>query len=252
MSLSWIDRLHTHRHLDLYIGDAQLQWADHQARQPPQLSAQALANLQLSSVLHAIAHGLEKYEVNNRVRLNVVLGLNWCRHLMLPWDARLVNTGLAAAMAKAIFERRFAEPVQGYQLVLAQANYLKPQVATFVPIELLEGLKRLIDAKGMKLGRVEPLLAAVWNRLPALPGDAGTVVVLENSRALEVRVQTGNPESIGVRPCANVNDLLHTANAASTYVFAPGRAVPAPLTELTVEVGESPDLFGYVLCAGAH
>lgn len=154
-------------------------------------------------------------------------------------------------MAKAIFERRFAEPVQGYQLVLAHANYLKPQVATFVPIELLEGLKRLIDAKGMKLGRVEPLLAAVWNRLPALPEDAGTVVILENSRALEIKVQAGSPESIGVRPCANVDNLLRTATAASTYVFAPGRTVPAPLTELTVEESENSD-FGYVLCAGAR
>lgn len=69
MSLSWIKRLNTRRHLDLYIGDIQLQWADHQNRQPPQLSAQALANLQLSSVLQAVAHGLEKYEVNRRARL---------------------------------------------------------------------------------------------------------------------------------------------------------------------------------------
>jgi len=252
VSLSWIERLHTRRHLDLYIGDAQLQWADHQTRQPPQLSIQALANSQLSSVLQAVTQGLEKCEVNSRVQLNVVLGLSWCRHLLLPWDAQLVNTEFAAAMAKAIFERRFAEPVQGYRLVLAPADYLKPQVATFVPTELLESLKRLLDAKGIKLGRVEPLLALVWNRLPTLPGDAGTVVILENSRALEIRVQTGSPESIGVRPCVHVDDLLHTANAASTYVFAPGRTVPSPLTELTVEVGESPDLFGYVLCAGAH
>ncbi|AMN80588.1 hypothetical protein [Pseudomonas azotoformans] len=252
MSLSLIEGLRQRHELDLYVGDAQLQWADHRVQGQTTYSVQPLSDLQIAGVVQAVEKGLGVLGISRRVRINIILGLSWCRHVLLAWDHRLVDPALAIAVARVNFEKRFDSSAQGHHVILTKPEYLKSQVATFVSVELIESLRLLLENRGVQLGRAEPLLAVVWNRLPELPEGAGALAILEGGRVLVVRVQGGSPKSISTQPCVAPDDLLGTPLAESLYVFAPGQSVPRPLIALSIESGKQLDSFGYVRCAGTN
>ncbi|MFJ4389270.1 hypothetical protein [Pseudomonas soli] len=234
--------------MTLFIGETSLAWEE---PQDGLMTARiAFKGAELADVTQALAQALESVGTGGRLVVDVVLGLQWCRHLLLPWDERLVDGELAGSMAWRMFTRCFADPPEAFTLLLSQSRYRGAQVASFVPGELIAGLKRLFAVNGISHGRIEPLLSFAWRQLPCSVEDRASVFMVDESRVLRIEIETGWLTALDVRPCSHPADFPPWETAASTYVYAPEGSLSAYWSRHPVDVSRR--CFDYVLYAGGQ
>lgn len=195
------------------------------------------------------------------VALDVVLGASQVRFLALPWDRRLVQPALREALARSLFSRHFQEAAEAWDFRFGPARYGQPQLAVGLPRELRAGLVALVARHGLRLGRMEPLLAAVHQRFAAqLPrrGEA-TLLVAEDNRLLRAALREGVVVDVQLRPCdgADLAALVQreTVPARLFAPLQPGLAGLLPAAWLTpnVPAGLLPAETGgqaFALCGG--
>lgn len=177
-----------------------------------------------SLALAALAKGLEMAPAPASVR--VLLGARWVRYLLLPWSPELARHGFREALAAALFERQFQQPVGAYRVQLGACAYGQPLLAAFVAREAELSLVDLLQSRGLRLTSLQPLLAAIWNRHHAvLRRQPGTLLVQESGRLLCVGHAGGHVQSVALRPgtpvdlpalCAVLEGSVQVAGANST------------------------------------
>jgi hypothetical protein len=98
-----------------------------------------------------------------RVRTTVVLSSRFVRYAVLPWSDALIDHAEEAAYAKHCFRQRYGAAADGWEMRLQPERVGIPRLACAVDIRLLDALRTLFAATGIRLDSIQPDLMWVFN-----------------------------------------------------------------------------------------
>lgn len=182
-----------------------------------------------------------------------VIGIDYVRYLLLPWDERLANRSFCHALAAALFAQQSAGddvPFSAFQLRLAPLLFGQPRVAALIPVEIVNELTEFAPRHHCRTRRITPTLSVVWDRFFSLVrNETGVLALVEGQRLMRVGYDHGHVTSLSVQPFSGER----TARIQQQCVtrFFPGRNMTAPASGELALPGLAPDddvRFAYALC----
>ncbi|WP_255989779.1 hypothetical protein [Chitinolyticbacter albus] len=96
-------------------------------------------------------------------RLQLLLGGNWARYAVLPWQDNLHNDNDWRGYASVIFAKQFAVPVENWRIRVAPGPYGLPRLAAAVDEGFFQTLAELARSSRIKLAGATPLLTSAIN-----------------------------------------------------------------------------------------
>ncbi|GAB3251207.1 hypothetical protein [Chitinimonas naiadis] len=165
-------------------------------------------------------------------RLSVRLSSAWVRFVVLPWQSELVDEKLALAMAQSLFGEQYGEASAGWQIALSPLQPFQARIASAIDERWYTALHGLAQQHNYKLVSVQPLLAAIYNRLAdKLPDDA-LLAIVEPRRLVLLQIESGQwqqlynrvlPEPWERRLPSLITQASATLNSQATplYIAAP-------------------------------
>lgn len=113
------------------------------------------------------------------------LGISEVRYVLIGSVSGLSDAGLRSRAAVAVFERQYREATDTQAFRTFWPGPARPAIGAFVAKSLLHDIETLARSTKIRLTRVEPSLAAVWNRFePKLARLKGELVIVEDDRQL--------------------------------------------------------------------
>lgn len=181
-----------------------------------------------------------------------VIGIDYVRYLLLPWDERLSSKSFCHTLAAALFAQQFSGSeisFPAYQLRFARLAFGRPRLAALIPSALLSELNEFSAHHHCRSRRITPALSMVWDSLFAqVKNNAGVLALLEGQRLLRVSYDRGQFTSISIQPFSQERTTVIPSDI--TYLFPP-RSVTAPMEDESAPQGPiSGDdaRFAYALC----
>jgi hypothetical protein len=115
----------------------------------------------------------------------LIIANHWARYAMVPWSDALTDQEERLQHARYCLGKTYGDVVTQWTVTLNEAPPGVPQVACAIPTDLLEGILRLTQPRGLRVKSVQPQLIAAFNgwraRLPK--GGAWFVTLEEGSLA---------------------------------------------------------------------
>jgi hypothetical protein len=181
-----------------------------------------------------------------------VIGIDYVRYLLLPWDGRLSSRSFCHTLAGALFAQQFSGSdisFSAYQLRFARLAFGRPRLAALIPSALLSDLNKFSARHHYRSRQITPALSVVWDSLFArVKNNAGVLALVEGQRLLRVSYDRGQFTSISVKPFSEERTAVIPSDI--TYLFPP-RSVTAPMEEESAPQGSiscDDARFAYALC----
>lgn len=245
MSLLW-NRNRRGARACLFLGAGEVQLLAVRPGQPELLRSVELGEPTVECLLDSVDELLALFQDSSHISVEYVLGLAWCRQLLVPTGLQPEEEHIVRMQAQVLFQRRYGEPSEGWLLHLAASGMAKPRIASFMPEALMTALKDGTPRHVGRLRRVRPLLAVVWNQLHSvLVRKDGTLCCVDGDRLLVVAHDRSDPCSLEVRPFNQVA-RLPTDLGTVLDIVAPG--IPMLFGRPAVKLSERSSPFDYVLC----
>jgi hypothetical protein len=132
-----------------------------------------------------------------RAELTVVVSGHFSRYCLVPWSEQISSPSELLGFAQLCFEDLYGAPKQPWSLVLSAEPAGHDRVASALPQDLLEHLRSLVSARGMRLRSVQPYLMAAFNHFDK-SFDAGDFlfVVAEPVRSVLLLAREGRWTSV--------------------------------------------------------
>lgn len=204
----------------------------------------------ITAALDALTEWLNVHPIRGVIEW--VIGIDYVRYLLLPWDERLSSRSFCQMLAAALFAQQFSGSdisFSAYQLRFARLAFGRPRLAALTPSALLSELNEFSVRHHCRSRRITPALSVVWDSLFArMKNNAGVLALVEGQRLLRVSYDRGQFTSISVMPFSEEQTTVIPSDI--TYLFPP-RSVTAPTEEVSALQGPiSGDdaRFAYALC----
>jgi len=134
------------------------------------------------AVLQALTTALEGID-DRRCRASVILGNSFVRYVLVP-RSDLLSPEDEASLVRHCFQEVYGEIADQWELRVSPASGLPVQVASGVDRTLLDGLRGVVAAAGVRLQSVQPRLMAVCNEYRmALTAEPAWLVLVEPGNA---------------------------------------------------------------------
>jgi len=127
---------------------------------------------------------------------HVRLSNRWVRYAVLPWNAAVSGSAELEALARLRFEQRHGSAVAQWTVRCGDGGWGRPLLACAIDTALLDGLRERLDARGIALASLQPLLMACFNdwrrrlapdaALAIVEGDRLTLAAFEQAGFVEV------------------------------------------------------------------
>ncbi|TAL99155.1 MAG: hypothetical protein EPN73_00985 [Paraburkholderia sp.] len=207
-------------------------------------------NHTVAATLTALTEWLRVHPLRGSIEW--VVGIDYVRYLLLPWDERLANRSFCHALAAALFAQQCSgddAPFSAFQLRLAPLLFGQPRVAALIPVEIVNELTEFALRHRCRTRRITPTLGVVWNRFFSLmKNEAGVLALVEGPRLMRVGYDHGHVTSLSVEPFSGER----TARIQQSVTrFFPARDMTAPASgelALSCLVPEDDVRFAYALC----
>nr|WP_256353649.1 hypothetical protein [Pseudomonas sp. PDM30] len=98
-----------------------------------------------------------------RAELTVVISGHFSRYCLVPWSEQISSPAELLGFAQLCFEDLYGAPTQPWSLVLSAEPAGYDRIATALPQDLLERLRALVRARGLRLRSVQPYLMTAFN-----------------------------------------------------------------------------------------
>lgn len=142
-----------------------------------------------------------------KIKLNIVLGINHVRYIVIPWNIKLANKQFRQTIAQALFADQFNESAANYALFLSSVRYKSFLVAAFIKKDLLNDINHLSENHNYSIASIAPMLMPVWNHFnKVLTSEESQVIIWENNRALFIENHFGSIQKVKVTSF-NPNDV---------------------------------------------
>ncbi len=126
----------------------------------------------------------------------VVLSNHFVRYLVLPWQPELNSARELGGLAQLRFKAVYGDAAAAWTVRCSEGGWGQPSVACAVDTELLAALRAALEARGLRLASMQPLLMAVFNDLRRkFAGDAAFAIV-EPGRLCLALMQQGAFDAI--------------------------------------------------------
>ena len=124
--------------------------------------------------------------------LSVVISGHFSRFCLVPWSEQISSPDELRGFAQLCFEDLYGVPSQPWSLVLSAEPAGYDRIASALPQDLLERLRTLVSARGLRLRSVQPYLMAAFNHFDK-SFDAGDFlfVVAEPVRSVLLLAREG-------------------------------------------------------------
>nr|WP_256352870.1 hypothetical protein [Pseudomonas sp. PDM31] len=135
--------------------------------------------------------------VTTRAELTVVISGHFSRFCLVPWSDQISTPSELLGFAQLCFEDLYGAPTQPWSLVLSAEPAGYDRVASALPQGLLDRLRSLASARGLRLRSVQPYLMAAFNHFDK-SFDAGDFlfVVAEPVRSVLLLAREGRWSSV--------------------------------------------------------
>ena len=135
--------------------------------------------------------------VTTRAELTVVISGHFSRFCLVPWSEQISTPSELLGFAQLCFEDLYGAPTQPWSLVLSAEPAGYDRVASALPQGLLDRLRSLASARGLRLRSVQPYLMAAFNHFDK-SFDAGDFlfVVAEPVRSVLLLAREGRWSSV--------------------------------------------------------
>ncbi|KOX98748.1 hypothetical protein [Pseudomonas nunensis] len=129
--------------------------------------------------------------------LSVVVSGHFSRFCLVPWSDQISSPDELLGFAQLCFEDLYGAPTQAWSLVLSAEPAGYDRIASALPQDLLERLRSLVSARGLRLRSVQPYLMAAFNHFDK-SFDAGDFlfVVAEPVRSVLLLAREGRWTSV--------------------------------------------------------
>ncbi|VVQ23233.1 hypothetical protein PS938_05366 [Pseudomonas fluorescens] len=112
--------------------------------------------------LDTLDHLLADHSVA-RAELTVVISGHFSRYCLVPWSEQISSPAELQGFAQLCFEDLYGASTQPWSLVLSAEPAGYDRIATALPQDLLERLRALVSARGLRLRSVQPYLMTAFN-----------------------------------------------------------------------------------------
>ncbi|QIE27513.1 hypothetical protein SBC1_56190 (plasmid) [Caballeronia sp. SBC1] len=203
-----------------------------------------------TAALDALTEWLKVHPVQGVIEW--VIGIDYVRYLLLPWDERLSSSPFCLALAAALFAQQFSGSdvsFSAYQLRFARLAFGRPRLTVLISSELLSELNEFASRHRYRSRRITPALSVVWDSLFArVKNGAGVLALVEGQRLLRVSYDRGQFTSVSVQPFCEEQTPVIPSDI--TYLFPP-RNIAVPGGEnlpLQDPISGDDARFAYALC----
>jgi hypothetical protein len=204
----------------------------------------------ITAALDALTEWLKLHPTRGAIEW--VIGIDYVRYLLLPWDERLSSRPFCHTLAAALFTQQFSGSdisFSAYQLRFARLAFGRPCLTALIPSELISKLNGFASRHHHSSLRITPALSVVWNSLFArVKNSAGVLALVEGQRLLRVSYDRGQFTSISVAPFSAERTPVIPSDI--THLF-PTRDIAMPTEEqfgLQDAVSADDARFAYALC----
>lgn len=123
--------------------------------------------------------------------------------------------------------QQLGEPLQNTTLWLSPRRYNQPQLACAIDTTLIEKLQALAQRHHLHLQSIQPLLTALWDKLPhtRMPPH---LLWVDADRCLHIRQNQGNWQQLQIYPRSHQQTLETRYQTEGIWVFSPHRPSPIP------------------------
>ena len=132
-----------------------------------------------------------------RAELTVVISGHFSRYCLVPWSEQISSPAELLGFAHLCFEDLYGAPTQPWSLVLSAEPAGYDRIATALPQDLLERLRALVRARGLRLRSVQPYLMVAFNHFDkSLEAGDFLFVVAEPVRSVLLLAREGRWTSV--------------------------------------------------------
>jgi len=212
------------------------------ARQSATCDVTTLDEVPWVKALDSLEAMLSKVTVK-QANAKVMLSNHFVRYVLVPWSDQISDENEEQAFIRHSFVQTYGVEAQRWALRMSPGGYGDTQVASAVDQALLDGLERILAARGIYLASAQPYLMTAYNRwLPQLDGARSWFVLVEPGRLCLSLLHQGRWSSlqtakIGDNWPKELQNLLErellvseaSIERGTVYLFAPGRATDTVL-----------------------
>ncbi|ADI28846.1 hypothetical protein [Methylotenera versatilis] len=113
--------------------------------------------------LRALQTGLSSVG-SGRMNATVILSNHFVRYVLIPWGNELSNDSEEQAYIRHYFSVSYGHDVDDWVLRLSTNGYGEMQVASAIDRGLLDGLERIVSARGLRFVSAQPYLMDEFNQ----------------------------------------------------------------------------------------
>lgn len=188
-----------------------------------------------------------------RGAIDWIIGLDYVRYLLLPWNPRLADDAFCRSMAAALFAQQFSRnevPFADQQLRFGPLSFGHPRLVALLASNVIRDLTAFSRQRKHRIRRIEPAFSVAWNSLLAqLKAGAGVLALIEGPRLIRIASSCGHITSFSIQPFSETQRAAIPADA--TRVFPAHHAANSVHRALAVDGHEPGDdvRLAYALCA---
>lgn len=206
----------------------------------------------LKEAFIALTNWMEAHSFDGTVEW--IVGVDYVRYLLLPWDERLSSISFCRTLAKVLFAQQSygsdaTSSASSVDICFAPLSYGHPLLAALIPKDIVQALASFSWRQRRCTTKITPALALVWDGFSdRFRKGAGVLALVEGGRLLRVDYERGNIVELSVRPFSEPQ--AQTALAGVNFIFPPIGS-EAPGTEDLPIDGLLPDddrRLAYALC----
>ncbi|KVO61491.1 hypothetical protein [Burkholderia stagnalis] len=255
MIVGWADQAARPERLCVYLGHDALAVCRVTGRFKPIVQDKAVLLTDagvhdLTSRLAALDAWLDSHPV--RGAIDWIIGIDYVRYLLLPWNPRLVSDAFCRSLTAALFAQHFAAdaiPFADHQLRFAPVSFGHPRLAALIGNDVIGELTAFSKRRKYRIRQIAPALSVAWNRLfPQVKLGAGVLALIEGPRLLRVASNHGHITAFSIQPyCYSRSSAIPDD---VTWVFPAHHLAASAGHMLTVD-GHEPDddvRLAYALC----
>lgn len=165
-----------------------------------------------------------------RGSIDWIVGMDYARYLLLPWNSRLSSGDFCRSVAAALYARQFSENAtrfSDHRLRFAPLSFARPRLAALISNDVIHELTAFSMQRQYRVRRITPSLSVVWNHLyKHARASKGVLAMIEGARLLQITSDRGHIVSLSIRPFAG--DQCTAALTDVTWTFPPHLTAARP------------------------
>ncbi|MFL9984057.1 hypothetical protein [Paraburkholderia sediminicola] len=204
----------------------------------------------ISAALTALTPWLTAHSIRSPIEW--IIGIDYVRYLLLPWDERLSNPSFCHSLAAALFAQQSTAseiPFSAYQICFAPLSFGRPLLAALIPSEIIREITTCASQQRCRTRHIKPAFSTVWDRFfVRMKSDSGVLALIEGQRLTRVAYDRGHVTSLSVQPFSA--EQTSPVPGGVTLAFPARNLAMAASGELALR-GLAPDddaRFAYALC----